>query len=698
MATAPQPMHSALSVTIQDARVLIQPSASSTTGGVRTQPLHTLVMDLDSNRAEMQLMPRQGHSTMDVLAVMGMCKLHAGSALIVVTAAKPVAQLRGTDVYEVVEAQVLASTNASQNRANQALLKLLREAVDPHGAGRGLYFSYFYDLTHTAQRAALLASSDATWAAQPTSQRAEQHFMWNRAMAAPLLSAGAHRFVVPCILGFVQQLPGLTFQENGRGPQVKATVTLLARRAASRAGTRQWRRGADTEGYVANYAETEQLLTVDGPATHPAAGTTMSYVVVRGSIPLLWTQLPNMKYKPTTVIGPSQVSGAAHDKHFTSMVQQYNNVLAVNLINQGHGTEGKLEDAFRAEATRLIGSGSPIGQAMRYVAFDFHAECGQGKYHRLAVLWDQLAADFKVHGLFKHLNGQAAATQQGVVRVNCIDCLDRTNVVQGVLARKAVEVMLRELGLMPSGSTLTLPEAYPLVEKQFKIMWADHGDALSNQYAGTGAMKSGFTRTGKRTMGGMVDDGAKAVMRYYLNNYQDGRKQDAIDLLTGAYRCDTVNVPPIKPQPSPIMPMMLALLAVGLGAHNFGMALPYILGQTVPPAMAEADPDHLQQSQGMLHGARHLLSHVVFNPPLGSVSASIGRGLTSTPAADGPALHALIGAVLGYVILPVVLGLSLLVLLVQNGKHLVNKPQLCPNLAVTVQKPRTGESEKTKQH
>lgn len=36
-------------------------------------------------------------------------------------------------------------------RVNQALLKLLREAVDPQGAGRGLYFSYFYDLTLTAQ-------------------------------------------------------------------------------------------------------------------------------------------------------------------------------------------------------------------------------------------------------------------------------------------------------------------------------------------------------------------------------------------------------------------------------------------------------------------------------------------------------------------------------------------------------------------
>jgi hypothetical protein len=36
------------------------------------------------------------------------------------------------------------------------------------------------------------------------------------------------------------------------------------------------------------------------------------------------------------------------------------------------------------------------------------------------------------------------------------------------------------------------------VEQQFKILWADHGDDIARQYAGTGALKSGFTRTGQQ--------------------------------------------------------------------------------------------------------------------------------------------------------------------------------------------------------
>ena len=40
---------------------------------------------------------------------------------------------------------------------------------------------------------------------------------------------------------------------------------------------------------------------------------------------------------------------------------------------------------------------------------------------------------------------------------------------------------------------------------------------------------------GKRTYGGLIDDGVKSGMRYFLNNFFDGSKQDALDLLTGTY-------------------------------------------------------------------------------------------------------------------------------------------------------------------
>lgn len=51
--------------------------------------------------------------------------------------------------------------------------------------------------------------------------------------------------------------------------------------------------------------------------------------------------------------------------------------------------------------------------------------------------------------------------QEGIFRVNCIDCLDRTNVVQGVLARIHLEYLLRRIQLLDDSSSL--PNRYPKV-------------------------------------------------------------------------------------------------------------------------------------------------------------------------------------------------------------------------------------------
>jgi hypothetical protein len=50
-------------------------------------------------------------------------------------------------------------------------------------------------------------------------------------------------------------------------------------------------RGADSEGNVANFVETEQIVT--------HGDLRCSFVQVRGSIPIIWTQKPNLKYKPS---------------------------------------------------------------------------------------------------------------------------------------------------------------------------------------------------------------------------------------------------------------------------------------------------------------------------------------------------------------------------------------------------------------
>ena len=112
--------------------------------------------------------------------------------------------------------------------------------------------------------------------------------------------------------------------------------------------------------------------------------------------------------------------------------------------------------------------------------------------------------------------------------------LDRTNVVQSMLAKRSLQQTLIKLGIMTNGQTLESVGSGMLY--LFKGVWADNADLVSVQYSGTGALKTDFTRTGKRTKQGLMKDGMNSLTRYYKNNFNDGFRQDAIDLFLGNYQ------------------------------------------------------------------------------------------------------------------------------------------------------------------
>ena len=73
----------------------------------------------------------------------------------------------------------------------------------------------------------------------------------------------------------------------------------------------------------------------------------------------------------------------------------------------------------------------------RYEPFDFHHECRKMRYDRLQILLDRINPEQEEYGYFLLMkDGSVVQQQDGVFRTNCIDCLDRTNVVQSLLARR----------------------------------------------------------------------------------------------------------------------------------------------------------------------------------------------------------------------------------------------------------------------
>lgn len=118
-----------------------------------------------------------------------------------------------------------------------------------------------------------------------------------------------------------------------------------------------------------------------------------------------------------------------------------------------------------------------------------------------------------------------------------MDCLDRTNVVQSVISRNIAHIQLQQFELLPKPVNNRMKrspfEKFPAdLEDKFRNSWSNNADSMSYLYTGTPALKTDFTRTGKRTYKGALDDGINSVTRYYINNFTDGFYVDCFDLLT----------------------------------------------------------------------------------------------------------------------------------------------------------------------
>lgn len=106
--------------------------------------------------------------------------------------------------------------------------------------------------------------------------------------------------------------------------------------------------------------------------------------------------------------------------HFTDLTERYGIVHIVDLLSTGD------EASLSALYTRLLEE-----NPLPYTHFDFHAVVKRDNYERIDSLVRKLPLDeygFAIYPSTRLVD--PIMKQTGVFRVNCLDCLDRTNVVQ----------------------------------------------------------------------------------------------------------------------------------------------------------------------------------------------------------------------------------------------------------------------------
>ncbi|MCJ1402963.1 hypothetical protein MMC11_006185 [Xylographa trunciseda] len=453
-----------------------------------------------------------------------------------------------TEVYnkqdqrqEIKEAQTDHSTVA--DNLTPKLLKTTKMLLSSHS----FYFSYDYDITRrlgTSQ----IKSSDV-----PLHKSVDLLYFWNRHLVTSFIDAGQHSFVLPLMQGFVGQRAFTVNTESEDPTRMVAAaeenvgevielqnnassakefrasqetkdflITLISRRSTLRPGLRYLRRGIDSEGNTANYVETEQILS---EPSWTSSARIYSFTQVRGSIPLYFTQSP-YSFKPVPVLQHSyEANHAAFRLHFTHFIKTYSNVQVILLVDK-QGVEAKIGEEYEKHTTELNNESGINGVKLGFEWFDFHNICRGMKFENVSILMDSIGSRISEFGTTIEKDGKIQRGQSGTLRTNCMDCLDRTNVVQSACGQRSLEEQLKSEGI-------TLSLQADTSTQWFNTLWADNGDAISKQYSSTAALKGDYTRTRKRDYRGAINDFGLTLSRYFNNIVNDYFSQAVIDFLLG---------------------------------------------------------------------------------------------------------------------------------------------------------------------
>jgi hypothetical protein len=175
-------------------------------------------------------------------------------------------------------------------------------------------------------------------------------------------------------------------------------LCLISRRSRYRSGTRYFARGLDTDGNVANFNETEQLVLTDAspldtvPTTAGLGGgfgvvegwSRLSFVQTRGSAPIGFAEINTLRYVPDLTVMSTPEMSSAFRLHIVDQIRLYGKQTLLNLI-KSRGREKGVKDEYE----RAV-EGAKMPDAIKYYYFDFHKECGNIQFDRISVVIDRL--------------------------------------------------------------------------------------------------------------------------------------------------------------------------------------------------------------------------------------------------------------------------------------------------------------------
>lgn len=516
--------------------------------------------------------------------IVGFIKFLGPYYMLLITKRRPIGAICGHNIYAVSKSELILLPNSIAcgdviNSRNENRYKKLLCMVD---LTKDFFFSYSYHVMSSLQTN--MCSNEKGHSLYETM------FVWNEFLTRGIRNLLQNSlWTVALVYGFFKQA---TLSVSGRD----FTLTLIARRSRHYAGTRYLKRGVNEKGRVANDVETEQIVYEDIPDGCPMQLSSVvqnrGSIPLFWS-----QETSRLNIKPDIILSKKDQNYEATRLHFENLAERYGNpIIILNLIktNEKKPRESILRAEF-ANAIDFINRDLSEENRLKFLHWDLHKHSrSQGtnallllakvasyaltltNFFYCQVMPTSRSEGHLIYPYFENTDGgdecptqegnvnypkngeievednidtnpcevnnkvangkrnvKPPMFQKGVLRTNCIDCLDRTNVAQYAYGLAALGKQIHALGVSDSAK-IDLDD--PMADE---LMWCYErmGDTLAHQYGGSAAHNKIFSqRRGQWKAATQSQEFFRTLQRYYSNAYMDADKQNAINVFLGYFQ------------------------------------------------------------------------------------------------------------------------------------------------------------------
>lgn len=374
----------------------------------------------------------------------------------------------GGCVYTVTESQWIKISLQNPQPQGKGELKNVQELTELDVDGKH-YFCETRDITRP-------------FPSHMPLQKPDDEFVWNGWFSMPFKDIGLPQHCVTLLQGFAE------CRNFGSLGQLEGYVALTARRSRLHPGTRYLARGLNSCFSTGNEVECEQLVWVPKRAGQSVPFNT--YVWRRGTIPIWWGAELKITAAEAEIYVSERDPYKGSSQYYQRLSKRYDArnldvgvggsqnrkalvpIVCINLLRNGEGkSESILVQHFEESLKCIKSTGKLPYTRMHLINYDWHASIKlKGEQQTIEGLWKLLKAPTVSIGIsegdylpsrqrMKDCRGEIIynddyegafclrSHQNGVIRFNCADSLDRTNAASYFGSLQVFVEQCRRLGI-----------------------------------------------------------------------------------------------------------------------------------------------------------------------------------------------------------------------------------------------------------